>query len=203
MTLLNYYPHLEGSHGKMRLTMDQALLDKFCALLKNQFKDRMHDLRITPVGENRFRIQAELSNWFYQFFGAVGLRVLRGEGIVIQILYPTASRKEPTIEGSMDTTLFGKDLAIPSLVAAINEGLGVREAFEVTETKWLGWTQFRVYVAVHPFRLLRKFLPAEIGRHITRVKWQATENAFYFDFTWEHSGIKRKPTAPNEGKTDG
>lgn len=190
VNLLDQYHALEGSHGTIRLVLDQSLLDRLCSLVTDRFKGRVHNLRITPTGENRFRIQAELSNWFYQFFGSLGLYALRQDGIEIQINYPTASGKNPTIEGSMDTTVFGRDLAIPRLVEAINEGLGAGEVVEVMDSEWVGWTQFRVFVSVQPFRLLRKYLPAAIGDHITRVRWQTTETAFYFDFTWEHTGTE-------------
>jgi hypothetical protein len=203
MNLLGYYPHLEGSEGKVRVRLDQAMLDQLCGLIRNRFKDRIEGLRITPIGDNRFRIQAELSNWFLQLAGSIGLRSLREDGIEVQILFPSASRKNPTIEGSMDTTVLGRDFAIPKLIEAINEGLGAGEAIEVTESEWLGGLTLRVFVSVHPFRLLRKFLPAGIGHHVTRVKWQASEDAFLFDFTWHHSGAKKPIHAPNEEKKNG
>ena len=203
MNLLDHYPALEGSHGTIRLVLDQSLLDRLCTLVTSRFKNRVHSLRITPTGENRFRIQAELSNAFYQFFGSLGLYALRQDGIEIQINYPTTSGKNPTIEGSMDTTVFGKDLAIPRLVQAINEGLGAGEVVEVMESEWIGWTQFRVFVRVQPFRLLRKLLPAGIGDHITRVSWQTTVDAFYFDFTWQHTGPEEVILTLIEENNDG
>jgi hypothetical protein len=189
--LHGYYPSLEGSDGKICVRLDQKILDQLCAILSDKFKDRVKSVRITPIGDNRFRLQGELTNSFLQFIGSLGMYTLRESGIEIQIVYPSASRKNPTIEGSMDTTIFGRDFAIPKLVEAINDGLGAGKVVEVIESEWIGFTQFRVFVQVHPFRLLHKFLPVGIGHHITRVKWHVSEDAFIFNFTWHHSGANK------------
>lgn len=203
MSLLGLYPHLEGSEGKVHVRLDQAMLDQLCDLVRNRIKDQVEGLRITPLGDSRFRIQAKLSNSFLQRLGSIALRSLQEDGIEFQILFPSASRKNPTIDGSMDTTFIARDFAIPKLIEVINEALGAGEAIEVTESEWVGGLTLRVYVSVHPFRILRKYLPAGIGRHVTRVKWQASEDAFLFDFTWHHSGAKKSVPAPNEEKKHG
>jgi hypothetical protein len=189
MDLLACYPRLKGSHGQVRLMLRQGLLDQVCALLTARFHDRVRDIRITPSGTNRFRIQAALSNRFYQWAGSIGLRVLREQGIEIRIDQPSASPEAPTIDGSMDTTAMGKSVAVPAILQAINDGLGAGEAIRLRESRWLGWTRFRVLVSLHPFLLLRKLLPAGIGNHITHVRWQTTRDAFVIDLTWQHSGI--------------
>ena len=200
MDFLDLYTHLGGSHGEVRLKMKQALIDQISNLLKKQLSGVLDDFRVTANGQNRFRINAELSNRLYQFVGAVGLRVLREDGVEIKITDPSATKNEPTIDGWMDTTVFGKSLALPKVIAAINDALGVENAVEIVETNWLGWANYRVFLSIRPFRLLRKFIPAGIGRHFDRVRWRTTGDAFCFDFSWRHDGKFNEKSLGKKGE---
>lgn len=138
MDLANYYPHLEGSHGKVRLQLGQGFLGQLCALLKTQASGHLDDIRIEPSGQNRFRIRAELSNRYYHGVGSLALRVLREQGIEIQIERHTASPKDPSLHGWMDTTVIGRSLAIPKLVQAINEASGRRHGYQGERIRMAG-----------------------------------------------------------------
>ena len=188
MDLLSLYPHLEGSHGKIRVRLSPPFLERVCSVLMARMHGRVRHLHILPSGENRFRIKAELSNRFYHHVGSLMLRVFREQGIEVHISQATASRASPTIDGWMDASMIGSKLAVPAMVATLNDVLGAGETFEIKKAKWLGWTSFRVFVAIHPLRLLEAYLPADIGHHVTDVRCHATSEAFLLDLHWRHTG---------------
>jgi hypothetical protein len=188
MDLLSVYPYLEGSHGKLHLKLSPPMLDQLCDLWKARTRGRVHEVRIVPTGVNRFRLKAQLSNRFLHRVGSLAFRLLREEGMEIHIHQTTASFLMPTIEGSTDMTFIGRDYGLPLLVDAFNDALGVEQAVEVKKSKWLGWTQHRVFVAVHPFRILRKILPGDMGRHVSEIRWQSTAEAVSLEVTWRHDG---------------
>src|SRR5581483_3687219 len=134
------------------------------------------------------------SNALLHWVGSLGLRVLRDDGIDIQIEQEVASLDRPALHGSLDTTVIGRSLAIPKLVRAINDGLGAGDVLHVRESTWLGWTGVRVAVTLHPFPFLRRFPPAGIGHHLTRVQWQTTDDAFVLDLTWHHADQRQPST---------
>lgn len=190
MDLLRYYPYLEGSHGRIRLRISQALLDRGSDWLKERARGQVSDLRIVPMGENRCRLKVQLSNRLLHHVGSLALRVLREEGMELHIHQPSATLSLSTLDGSIDTNIVGRDYGLPMLVTAVNEALGVEHAMEIRTSKWLGWTRYRVFFALHPFRILRKLLPAGIGRHVTEVHWATATDAMLLDFHWRHSGVR-------------
>jgi hypothetical protein len=180
MDLLGFYPSLKGSHGQIRLRLQQQLLDQLCVWIESQMPDKVQRVRVSPSGPGRFRIVATLSNPLYHWFGQLFLHVLGERGIEIHIERKTASPGKP-FQGRLSTTMFGR-AAIVKIIDSINEGLKAGNVIGV-ESELFGHTR----VTLDPFPLLQKYLPAGMGDHLTLVQWQATYNAFFVDFNWHHA----------------
>jgi hypothetical protein len=163
MDLLGYYPDLKGSFGRIRVRLRQEMLDQLCALLKAQVPNRVHYIRVNPSGKNRFRIFAELSNPFFHWFGQLFLHVLGESGIQIQIDQTTAVPGNP-FQGRLVTTMIGQSV-VTSVVDSINQELKAGNVIRV-ESELFGETR----LSLDPFPILRKYLPAGIGDHLTVVR---------------------------------
>jgi hypothetical protein len=178
--LLDYYPALKGSHGQIHVRVRQAVLDQVCALIETQAPHQVHRIRITPSGQNRFRIFAELSNPVFNWLGHIFLHILRESGVEIQIDQTTASPGTP-FQGSLATSMMGKAV-IRKIIETINQGLQAGDLIGV-KSELLGKT----HVTLDPFPLLRKYLPAGMAGHLRLVQWQTTDDTFLVDVNWQHA----------------
>lgn len=186
MNFLDLYSQLQGSSGQASVRISVRLLDQLCRYIESLAPERVYKIRIEPQSDNRFRIRAQLSNAVHQWLGSLFLRVLSEEGIDIQIEQGRGTHAAPNLRGWMDTTVVGKSVAVPRLVDVINEGLDAGKVFTVRDTEWLGWTDFRIYLTMDPFLLLRRYLPAALVNHVGELRWQSSKDAFVVDVRWQY-----------------
>jgi hypothetical protein len=180
MDLLGYYPALKGSHGQIHVCVRQAVLDQVCAIIQAQAPDQVHRIRMSPSGQNRFRLFAELSSPVFHWLGHLFLHSLRESGIEIQIDHTTAVPGNP-FQGQLSTTAMGKAV-VKKIVEIINQGLQAGDLI-VVKSELLGVT----HLTLDPFPLLRKYLPTDMADHVRQVQWQTTHDAFLFEVNWHHA----------------
>jgi hypothetical protein len=180
MDFLALYPQLKGSHGQVRVRLNQRMLDRLCEVVKASLPPQVKGIRIIPSGTNRFRIFAELSNELLSWFGQFFLTVLGDKGLEIQLDRTTAVPGVPFL-GRLTTSVVGQSV-IARLVDLINDQLGA-QVMQVNY-EFLGETR----ITLDPFALLHRFAPAGVERHVPLVQWQITTDSFFVDFNWLHTG---------------
>jgi hypothetical protein len=181
MDLLGYYPALKGSLGQVRLRLPKTLIAQLCVLIEPHIASQVRWLRIVPSGTNRFTVFADLANPWHQWFGELFLQVLGESGIEIRIDQLTAT-PDSWFQGSLVTSFLGQSV-VARVVSSINEGLQAGTVLTVA-SELFGQTR----LTLDPFPLLRKYLSAEMAKHVTLVQWQTTHDAFFVDFNWHHAG---------------
>jgi hypothetical protein len=181
MDLLSYYPELHGSHGRVRLRLGKAVLDRICTLVEAQAPTQVHSIHVIPAGNNRFRLVSTLSNRFVNWIGHFFLHTLRESGIEIHIIQITAVPGNP-FEGTLATSMIGKE-AVSKIIDSINQGLEAGEVLRV-KSELFGET----HITLDPFPVLRKYLPAGMGNHCDLVQWETEHDSVVLSIRWNHMG---------------
>jgi hypothetical protein len=191
MELFETYRHLGGSYGQFHLRLAPSLVEQLCEILQTSMQGSLQasveNLRVSSTGTNRFRIRAGLSSGVFQRVGKLFFKLLREEGVEIQIEQSSATIENPAMTGSWTTGIAGKKLGIPELVREMNAWLDAGNVLEV-ESSRRGLAKFDMILKLNPFLLLRQCLPVGIGHHVTQVQVQTQEEFFVVDCSWNHSG---------------